>query len=301
VVAEVLVLGATVHRLEVPTPEGRRDVVLSLPTVGERRASRDFIGASIGRYANRIAGGRFDLDGREYRLPVNDRGNTLHGGHGFDRRMWTVVEEGPDHVELALVSEDGDQGFPGCLEVRARFEVGERLLRTTYVATTDTPTPVSLTSHVYFNLDGAYPAGGASGQRLSVPAEEYLPVDANGLPTGAVAPVADTGFDLRRPRPLGEVRALDHTYIVPGRGLREVAALESTSGDLRLSLLSDQPGVHVYTGAGMGAGRPDHPQEGSGVALEPQHYPDSVHHPEWPSTVLLPGAEYRWVSEARFG
>jgi galactose mutarotase-like enzyme len=304
-VAEVLALGATLHRVEVPAPTGRRDVVLTLPTLADRRASRNYVGASIGRYANRIRGGRFELDGHEYPLPVNDRGNTLHGGpRGFDRHLWTVLSEGPDHVELRLVSAAGDQGFPGTLEVTARFEVRQdanaSVLRTDYVATADAPTPVNLTSHVYFNLDSAAPPVSHASQRLVVPAHAYLPVDDTGLPTGLVASVAGTEFDLRSPRPLRDAPPLDHTFVIPGQGLRLMAVLESSSRDLRLELHSDQPGVHVFTGAGMGAGGADHPQEEGGVALEPQHFPDSVNHPDWPSTVLRPGEEYRWVSEARF-
>ena len=300
---EVLELGATVHRVQVPTSTGLRDVVLSLPP-HERARSRDFLGASVGRYANRIAGGRFELDGVEHRLPLNDRGNTLHGGDGFDGRLWSVLDRTDSCVELVLVSHDGDQGFPGRLDVRCLFELvesdGAPTLRTTYTAETDAPTVVSLTSHPYYNLDGACPAVDDAGQLLSVPARNFLPVDGTGLPTGEVAGVQGTAYDLRAPRALGEVPPIDHSYVVDGEGLRPVAGLVSASGDLELELWSDQPGVHVFTGQGMGAADDRHPQEGAGVALEPQHFPDSVNRPEWPSTVLRPGETYRWVSEARF-
>ena len=301
-VVEVLELGATLHRVRVPVAAGLRDVVLTLPPV-ERSRSTDYLGSSIGRYANRIGGGRFELDGREHRLPVNDRGNTLHGGDGFDARAWTVTDRSDTHVELLLVSDDGDQGFPGRLEVRCRFEVtgsaSVPTLRTTYAARTDAPTVVSLTSHPYFNLDGARPPADPAGQHLSVPAGTYLPVDANGLPTGEVADVQGTAYDLRTPRALGDLVPIDHSYAVAGEGLRPVAGLVSTTADLTLALWSDQPGVHVYTGSGLGSVA-GHPAAGTGVALEPQHFPDSVHHPEWPSTVLRPGEDYEWLSEARF-
>lgn len=301
-VVEVLELGATLHRVRVPIADGLRDVVLTLPPE-ERSRSTDYLGSSIGRYANRIGGGRFELDGREHRLPVNDRGNTLHGGDGFDARTWTVTGRSDTHVELLLVSEDGDQGFPGRLEVRCRFEVtgsdSVPTLRTTYAARADAPTVVSLTSHPYFNLDGASPPADPAGQHLSVPAETYLPVDADGLPTGEVADVQGTAYDLRTPRALGDLVPIDHSYAVAGEGLRPVAGLVSTTGDLGLELWSDQPGVHVYTGSGLGSVA-GHPGAGTGVALEPQHFPDSVHHPEWPSTVLRPGEDYGWLSEARF-
>jgi aldose 1-epimerase len=302
-VAEVLAVGATLHRLRVPAGGRLRDVVLSLPA-DERARSGDFIGTSIGRYANRIGGGTFTLDGVEHRVPVNDRGNALHGGAGFDRRTWSWGSWTSSHVELTLVSEDGDQGFPGRLSVTCRYELleveGAPTLRTTYTATTDAPTVVSLTSHPYFNLDGALPATSAAQQRLSVAAGTYLPVDESGLPTGEVACVEGTAYDLRVPRPVGELPPIDHTYVVDADGMRPVASMWSTSGDIALELWSDQPGVHVFTASTIGAAGQGHPQPGTGVALEPQHFPDSVHHPEWPSTVLRPGDRYRWVSEARF-
>lgn len=299
--ADVLTLGATLHRLRVSMPDRPRDVVLSLRTLEQRRASRDYLGVTIGRFANRIAGGSFRLGDVVHQLPVNDRGNTLHGGPcGFDRRVWDVLDVGPDHVELGLTSADGDQGFPGTLEVRARFEVRAGVLRTAYRATTDAPTPVNMTSHVYYNLDDLKYAGSVLGQRLRLPADTYLPIDASGVPDGEVADVAGTVYDVRSRRRLGDLPSIDHTYVVPGEGMREMATLESTNGDLRLELASNQPGLQVYTGAGMGAGGSPHPREGTGVALEPQHFPDSVNRPEWPSTILRPGETYLWESEARF-
>lgn len=299
--AAVLTRGATLHRLRVSMDARSRDVVLSLRTPEQRHASRDYLGVSVGRYANRIARGAFRLGGVEHQLPVNDRGNTLHGGPcGFDRRVWDVLDVSSGHVELGLTSPDGDQGFPGTLEVRARFEVRGSALRTTYLATTDEPTPVNLTSHVYYNLDDLKHTSSVLGQRLCLPATAYLPVDATGLPTGEVADVTGTAYDVRSRRRLGDLPSMDHTFVIPGDGMRVMATLESTTGDLRLDLASNQPGLQVYTGAGMGAGGSPHPREGSGVALEPQHFPDSVNRPEWPSTILRPGQTYLWESEARF-
>ena len=299
--ADVLTLGATLHRLRVSVGDRPRDVVLSLRTPEQRRASRDYLGVSVGRYANRIARGSFRLGDVEHVLPVNDRGNTLHGGPcGFDRLVWDVVDVGPDHVELGLTSPDGDQGFPGTLEARARYEVRDSVLRTTYSATTDAPTPVNMTNHSYYNLDDLKYAGSVLGQRLRLPADAYLPVDETGIPTGEVADVTGTAYDVRSCRRLGDLPSFDHTFVVQGEGMREMATLESSNGDLRLELASNQPGLQVYTGQGMGAGGSPHPREGTGVALEPQHFPDSVNHPEWPSTILQPGETYLWVSEAEF-
>jgi aldose 1-epimerase len=299
--AAILTRGATLHRLRVAMDGRSREVVLSLRTPEQRHESQDYLGVTIGRYANRIAHGAFRLGDVQHRLPVNDRGHTLHGGPcGFDRRVWDVVDVDATHVELGLTSPDGDQGFPGTLQVRARFEVRGSVLRTTYRATTDAPTPVNLTSHVYYNLDELKYAGSVLDQRLRVPASAYLPVDQDGLPTGEVADVCGTAYDARSRRRLGDLPSLDHTFVVPGEGLRELATLESTSGDLRLELASNQPGLQVYTGSGMGANGSPHPRPGSGVALEPQHFPDSVNRPEWPSTILRPGEDYLWESEARF-
>ena len=307
--AELLDLGATVQRLVVPVRPGgeanpddaARDVLLGLGSEAEHHASQDYVGVSIGRYANRIGGGRFTLDGVEHRLPVNDHGNTLHGGAGFDERTWTVVDHQESSLTLALVSDDGDQGFPGRVEVTARFELVESAglptMRTTYSAQTSAPTPVSLTSHLYLDLDGATPGPADPRQRLDVPAGRYLPVDEVGLPTGEVAPVEATAYDLRGGRALGDLPPIDHSYVVDGEGLRQVAEMTSSTGDLTMELWSDQPGLHVYTGSKLVAGDLE---PFAGVALEPQHFPDSVHHPEWPSTVLRPGETYAGTSELRF-
>lgn len=240
-------------------------------------------GATIGRVANRIRDGRFELDGTTHRLPVNDRGHTLHGGpDGFSRRTWTVVETSPDHAELALVSPDGDQGFPGTLRVRARFEVEDLTLRTSYDAATDAPTVVSLTSHPYFALTSR-----VADHDLQVAADRYLPTDDSGIPTG-IEPVAGTAYDLRTAVSVDP--HVDHCWVLRGeQAMRPVARLEG--GDLWVEVATDQPGLQVYGGAGLVAG----------VALEPQQLPDAVHHPEWPSIVLRPGETCRWRSEITVG
>lgn len=294
-------LGARVHRLRTRDADGAwRDVALGLPRVADHLVDDAYVGATVGRYANRVARGELVIDGRTHALPTNDRGHTLHGGpDGFDRRTWTVVEAGPDAAELALVSPDGDQGFPGTVAVRARFEVRGRTLRTTYAATTDAPTAVSLSSHAYYRLGG----DDLAGHELTLHADAYLPV-ADGVPTGEVADVAGTRFDLRAGGP--PPADLDHPFVVrgcgpgdepwsPGGALRDVAVLRGHG--LELVVRSDQPGVQVYTG-GAFSGRFHQP--GAGIAIEPQLHPDSPHHegePGWPTSVLRPGATYRWTSE----
>jgi aldose 1-epimerase len=316
-VVEVLAQGATVHRLEVSGRDGvRRNVVLGHPDVDERLASGDYIGGTIGRYANRIAGGRFVLDGREVCVGTHDRGNSLHGGPaGFDVRLWDVVEHGPDEVVLSLTSPDGDQGFPGTVEAVVRYRVEGDTLAITMTATTDAPTVVNMTNHAYFNLEGEG-AGTVDEHVLSVDSEVYTPVDATGVPLGDHAPVEDTPFDFREPALIGpavraehpqvvEARGIDHNYVVRGSGVRRAAVLESPRAGIRLELWSDQPGLQVYTGNSLDGSRRSTSggryRQGDGIALEPQLFPDSPNRPEWPSAVLRPGQAYVSRMEWRFG
>jgi galactose mutarotase-like enzyme len=297
----VLTLGATMHRLEVSGGGGRRrNVVLGHPDVATYLASPYYLGGVIGRYANRIDAGRFDLDGRAVQVPVNDRGHALHGGpDGFDRRLWEVSETGPDRAVLRLASPDGDMGFPGNLEVTATYEVVGSSVRLVLDAVTDRLTVVNLTSHVYLNLDGG---GTLDGHRLWVPAHRWTPVDDTGIPTGDHESVDGTPFDLRTPAVLGERFAAlpagyDHNFVVAGAGMRPVAGLESPASGLRVEVSADQPGLQVFTGGTFDGTRAD--VDGrplprfAGVALEPQLFPDSPHHPGWPSPVLAPGQTYR--------
>jgi len=301
-VLHLLTLGATIHRLEVTGGDGqRRNVVLGHPDVATYLASPAYLGATVGRYANRIAAGRFDLDGRPVQLGVNDRGNALHGGpEGFDKRVWEVVSSDAASAVLRLTSPDGDMGFPGGVTASAAFEVDDSSVRLSLEAATDAPTVVNLTNHVYWNLDGG---GTIEEHRLTVPADRWTPVDDTGIPTGDHQPVDGTPYDLRDPRPLGG-HDYDHNLVVNGSGARPVAVLESAASSTRLELWSDQPGLQVYSGAYFDATTTDvqhRPIEKyAGVALEPQLYPDSPNHPEWPSPRLAPGDVYRSRMEWRF-
>ena len=315
-VVDVLALGATVHRLEVAGGDGqRRNVVLGHPDVAERLASGDYIGGTIGRYANRIAGGRFVLDGREVAVGAHDRGNSLHGGpDGFDVRLWDVVAHDADSVELALVSPDGDQGFPGTVEVTVTYRVVGDTVSVAMAATTDATTVVNLTNHAYLNLDGEG-SGTIDDHVLSVDADDYTPVDATGIPLGDHEPVAGTPFDFRAPTPIGpairaehpqvaDARGIDHNYVVRGEGLRRAAALESPRTSTRVEVWSDQPGLQVYTGNFLDGSRRSTSgaryRQGDGIALEPQRFPDSPNRPGWPSAELRPGGTYRCSIEWRF-
>src|SRR4051794_40067164 len=194
-VVEVLTLGACVHRLEVACGDGvRRNVVLGHADVAERLASSDYIGGTVGRYANRIARGRFELDGHEVEVGTNDRGNSLHGGpDGFDRRIWEVVRHQPDELALRLVSPDGDQGFPGTVTTEVVYRLDGDAVLVEMSATTDATTVVNLTNHAYFNLDGEG-AGTVDQHLLTVAADAVTPVDDTGIPVGDHLPVDGTPF-----------------------------------------------------------------------------------------------------------
>ena len=312
---EVLTLGAAIHRLEVTDGYGaRRNIVLGHPDLAERLASGDYVGGTIGRYANRIARGRFELDGREVRVGTHDRGNSLHGGpEGFDVRLWDVTARGPDEVTLEMTSPDGDQGFPGTVTAQVRYQVADHVLRIEMQATTDATTVVNMTNHAYLNLDGEG-AGTIDEHLLQVHGDRYTPVDATGIPLGEHAPVAGTPFDFRTPRSVGPAlrqehdqvvaaRGIDHNYVVDGAGLRVVASLESIRTGTRLDLASDQPGLQVYTGNFLDGTRRSTSggryRQGDGIALEPQLFPDSPNRPQWPSALLRPGETYRSTVELR--
>jgi len=298
-VVHLLTLGAIVHRLEVTGGDGvRRNVALAHPSPADYLASTSYVGAVIGRYANRIAGGRLQIDGVEVQVGAHERGNHLHGGpDGFDRRLWTVIEHTGTHAVLGLESPHGDQGFPGDLSTRVRFEVQGDRVGVSFEAVTGATTVVNLTSHVYLNLEGAPTI---EDHVLQLHADLYTPVDLSGIPLAGHASVAGTPFDFRAPTRIGTEPGLgggiDHNVVVRGEGLRVAAVLESPRTRTRLELLTDQPGLQVYTGSsleGLRATDGGLYRRGGGIALEPQLFPDSPNHPEWPSAVLAPGETYR--------
>jgi aldose 1-epimerase len=316
-VLTLLDLGATVHGLEVRGGDGtRRNVVLGQPSPADYLASGAYLGGTIGRYANRIAGGRFELEGRPVQVGTHDRGNHLHGGpDGFDRRLWQLEDHSGTHASLALESPDGDQGFPGRLRAEVRFEVLDDRVRVDLVATTDATTVVNLTSHAYFNLDGPG-RGTVDDHELMLAADEYTPVDTTGIPLGNHAPVAGTAFDFRAAAPIGPAlrspddqvvlaRGIDHNYVLRGAGKRPVATLVSRRTGTTLELHTDQPGLQVYTGNGLDGSQSSAAggryRQGDGIALEPQLFPDTPNRPDFGSAVLHPGGSYRAALEWRFG
>jgi len=307
-VLTLLDLGATVESLEVLCGDGvRRDVVLGQATPQQYLQSTAHFGGTVGRYANRIAAGRFPLDGATVQVAVNDRGNTLHGGpDGFDHRLWELVEHSGSRARFVLESPDGDQGFPGRVRVEALFEVGDDTVRLGLDATTDAPTVVNLTNHAYFNLDGAG-TGTVDDHDLTVDADDYTPVDETGIPLGGQAPVAGSALDFRSPARIGPAirsgeeqlsaaRGIDHNFVIRGTGLRRAAVLTSRRTGTTLELHTDQPGLQVYTGNFLDGSLPSASggryRQGDGIALEPQLFPDTPNRPEFGSAVLRPGETY---------
>ncbi|MFF4831547.1 aldose epimerase family protein [Streptomyces sp. NPDC001315] len=286
----ILSYGGIVQSLEVPDRDGRSgNVVLGFAGLdGYLTHTEPYFGALIGRYANRIAGGRFPLDGLSYALEPNNAPNSLHGGErGFDKRVWEVtpVEHG---LRLSRVSPHGEEGFPGRLEVSATYTLdASGALRIAYQATTDAPTVVNFTNHSYFDLGGA---GNTGGHELRLAASRYTPVDADLIPTGELEDVTGTRFDFRAVRKVGA--GYDHNFVLD-KGVtpapEEVAELHDPASGRVLTVATTEPGIQVYTA--------DHLSEpfapGDGVALETQHFPDSPNRPEFPSTELRPGAVFR--------
>ncbi|MFE7629320.1 aldose epimerase family protein [Kocuria sp. NPDC057446] len=314
-VLRVLDLGATVQSLHLPDGSGGTvDVALGHPdAAGYAEHADAFLGSVVGRYANRISGARFRLDGELVRLAANEDGNTLHGGpDGFHRRTWQVLDAGPDRLVLELVSPDGDQGFPGRLSLRAAYAVTGHTVALDLEARTDAPTVVGPASHVYLNLAGEG-SGTVDDHRLAVEADRYLPVGPDGLPLGGLAAVTGTPFDLTAPARIGDrVRAehpqtiavggIDHSFHLRGTGLRRAARLEHPASGRSVELWTDQPALQVYTGNSLdttgSSGR--RYRQGDGVALEPQRHPDSPNRPELTDPVLRPGQTWQSRTEWRF-
>ncbi|MFJ6831597.1 aldose epimerase family protein [Streptomyces sp. NPDC091209] len=292
----VLTYGGIVQSAEVPDRDGRAvDVTLGFPGLtGYVEHPEPYLGALVGRYANRIGGARFSLDGTTYRLEPNNGPNSLHGGDGgFDKRVWDA--EPLDHgVRLSRVSPDGEEGFPGRLEVSATYTLDERgALRIAYEAVTDAPTVVNLTNHTYWNLSGS---GSALGHELRLDASRLTRVDADLTPTGDLDPVEGTRFDFRESRKTGA--GYDHNYVLD-KGLTgapvEVAELYDPASGRVLTVATTEPGLQLYTADHLSD--PFAPNDG--VALETQHFPDSPNRPDFPSTELRPGGVYR--SETVYG
>jgi aldose 1-epimerase len=323
--AKIATYGGIVQQLRVPGRDGEpANVVLGFSSLADYVARNDpYFGAIVGRYANRIANASFALDGVTHRLTANDGVHCLHGGkRGFDKRVWLPGEtrSEPDALAVVLryVSPHGEEGFPGALAVEVTYTLLRDLtLRIDYRATSDRPTVVNLTSHVYWNLSGEG-SGSIDDHVLQLNASRYLPVDSAKLPLGDVAAVAGTPLDFTSPAPIGDrigqpfeqlavAQGLDHHFVLDRDdtpSLATAARLRDPASGRRLEILTTEPGVQVYsanhldgslTGTG---GRPYGRRDG--LALETQHCPDSPNRPEFPSTVLRPGHELASTTLYRF-
>jgi aldose 1-epimerase len=324
VTARVLTYGASIHAVLVPGRDGRMaDVALGHATLQEYLDQPQYIGSTVGRVANRIAGGRFSLDGADYQVPLNNGANALHGGPGgLDKANWRVVATGeePASVTLGQVSPDGDQGFPGTLSVSATYSLNdEDALSVDYRAATDRPTLVNLSNHAYWNLAGEGAEAGAMGHLLTIPADNFLPTDVSAIPIGVVASVEGTAFDFRTPRPVGErVRDATDAQIRIGRGYdhnwvaaravadapRLLARVEEPVSGRVMEVHSNQPGLQFYSGNfldGTSVGKTGRLyRQGDAIVLEPQMFPDTPNRPEFGSLRLGPGETYRNLIIFRF-
>jgi aldose 1-epimerase len=324
--AKIITYGAVLRDLIVPRDlvvpgEGAMQrVVLGLNSLEDYLNHSPHFGAIAGRYANRIGGGRFMLDGKAYQLPLNqDNRHSLHGGgQGFGKKPWTLLHFDPSSVTLGLVSPDGEAGYPGTLNVTCRYVLSDsNALKVELSAFTDAPTILNLCNHTYFNLDGS---PDILDHELTVRANVMTPVDADMIPDGSLLPVSGTPFDFRRPRPVrlmnedGSRFWYDHNFVLrrerrePAMGgieLAHAATLASPKSGLQMEVWTTEPCLQVYDGFKLNL--PVNGLDGTsyhanaGIALEPQHAPDSPNLPHMPSTVLRPGELYRQVSEYRFG
>jgi aldose 1-epimerase len=303
--------GARVVGVEAPDRWGQTaNVVLGYKALASYEAdTTNYLGATVGRYGNRIAKGAFQVDGNAYQIPLNDEGNALHGGpQGFDRKVWSVRAIDPCNLELRLVSSDGDMGFPGQLTVHVRYTLRGKSLRIEYAAITTKPTVLNLTNHAYFNLSGDSNSI-VLDQEIMIDADQFAPTDKASIPIGELRSVAGTPFDFRQLTSIGaRIRAndeqlefaggYDQNYVLngtPGEMRQAALARDAKSGRV-LSVFTTEPGVQFYSGNSLkGApGMADVPyKKHAGFCLETQHFPDSPNHPQFPSTVLEPGRQFR--------
>jgi aldose 1-epimerase len=322
--ARIITLGARIQSLYTPDRSGKLDdIVLGFPTPQQYFDDGNYFGATVGRYANRIANGRFTLDGRTYRLSVNDHGNSLHGGAlGFDKRVWKIDSlrsGGRASVAMSYVSPNGQEGYPGTLRVTVTYTLSDSgELRIDYRATTDRPTIVNLSGHSYFNLASSPAHFSTMRDLLQIDASRYTPVGETLIPTGQVVSVAGTAFDFRKPTPIGlrirdgrdaQIRhchGYDMNFVLDGRAgtLRPAARLEDPRSGRILEVYATAPGIQFYSanflnGTVVGK-RGIAYRQGDAVVLEPQDFPDAPNHPNFPSATLLPGGSYHSVIVYRF-
>jgi aldose 1-epimerase len=321
--AAIITHAAALQALLVPDAAGHcEDVVLGHDALGGYLARRQFFGATVGRYANRIANAHFRLDGEVVQLAANNGPHALHGGvDGFDRKLWEIVaieDAAQPGVTLGYVSPDGEEGYPGRLEVRVTYRLtGPTELSLTFAARTDRPTIVNLTNHSFFNLDGVTTQSDILGHRLTLFADRFLAIDADAIPLpGPPCTVAGTPFDFRDATRIGarirqndaqlrHGKGYDHNFCLANeRALRLAARLEAERSGRVLELLTDQPGLQLYSGNNLDGGSPGKAErlyrQSDAICLEPQIWPDAPNRPDFPSSRLAPGEAYRHHTVYRF-
>ena len=300
--AQIITWGAVLRDLSLPLAGGTRlPLTLGFDTFDLYPAHSPYFGAVVGRYANRIAGGQFTHAGRVHQLDRNEaQRTTLHGGSdGFSRRIWRIVDLTPESLTLALTSFDGDQGFPGTLTASVTYTITDNRLEVQFAAKADQPTPVNLSQHAYFNLDGG---PDTSGHSLQIFANAYTPVGPDQLPTGEILPVEGTALNFRQPKLLGQLQsAFDHNFVLSSRpsetnALRAAARLESHESGISMLVQTTKPGLQLYDGHLLNVPVPGHGgrtyRRCAGLCLEAQYYPDSPNQPGFPDSILLPDHDY---------
>ncbi len=314
--ASVTNYGGRVVNLLVPDANGKMvDVSIGSANFKDLYNTNNNFGATIGRYGNRIANGKFKLDGVEYTLPQNNGKNTLHGGPGgFHNVVWDPKQLSDSTLELTYLSKDGEMGFPGNLNVKVTYTLtSDKELKIDYEATTDKTTVCNLTNHTYFNLNGS---GTINNHILQINADEYTPIDSTFIPLGKNEPVKGTPFDFTTPTAIGARidekntqleygKGYDHNFVIRGTGYRKAAELRGDKSGIIMEVFTVEPGLQIYGGNFMDSSRPlkygMKDDFRTAICLETQHYPDSPNQPSFPSTTLKPGEVYKTVTTYKFG
>lgn len=317
-VAKIITYGATLTELWVPDKHGKNaDIVLGFDNLqGYLAANNPYFGATVGRYANRIAKGKFTLDGKEYTLAINNGPNSLHGGKiGFSRRVWKAEPLKVAHgaaVRFTYTSKDGEEGYPGNLTVSVTYHLtDDNALKISYTARTDKATPINLTNHSYFNLSAAG-NGNILKETLWLNADRYTPTDSTLIPTGELKSVAGTPYDFLKPQEIGarisqipDIGGYDINYVLNGEmdTPRKIAVVRDSSSGRVMEVSTTEPGVQLYVAIGLDGsvhGVGGAYEKYGAVCLETQHFPDSVNHPNFPSAILRPGKEFRSETVYKF-
>lgn len=311
-VVQIMNYGSTITHIHMPDQDGKIiDIALGYDNLSSYITDSNYLGSTVGRYANRIAYGTFTIDNMRYSVTPNIPPHHLHGGtSGFNSAIWDVVEHSANSITLSYLSKDMEEGYPGNLQIMVTFEVNEYSLSISYAATTDQCTPINVTNHTYFNLNGAG-NNHILNHQLEVYASTITDVDGKLIPTGGVIPIQGTPFDFTSLKTIDSVvnengiNGLDHNFILDQHNgnLQPAAKLYSGISGIEMEVFTTEPGLQIYTGNGLddmtGKKGYTYPQYG-GICLETQHFPDSPNHPHFPSTLLYPDQKFNSKTEYRF-